>query len=175
MTTTKKHGKLINQQTLQFERLLPGPIERVWDYITDAEKRKLWFCGGTSGLQEGEKFTFVFHNSRLGYPPESTPEKYKEFGDGFESEAIVVKYNKPTMFVMKWEGLVTFHLQEVGDQVLLTLTHENLQDTKESRVGTLAGWHTHLDILADQCNNRTPNSFWPKHMSLEKEYEKLVN
>ncbi len=27
-------------------RLLPGPIERVWDFIIDPEKRARWFAGG---------------------------------------------------------------------------------------------------------------------------------
>ena len=169
------HGKLLDSQTLQFERLLPGPIERVWDYITDAEKRSEWFCGGTSGHQVGEGFTFVFHNSTLGHPPVPTPEKYKDFGDGFQSKAVVVKVDKPNLFVIEWEGIVTFKLEEVGEQVLLTLTHEKLQDSKESRVGTLAGWHTHLDILVTICTGQRPRSFWTVHMSFEDHYAKSVD
>jgi len=25
---------------------LPGPIERVWEYLTDPDKRARWFAGG---------------------------------------------------------------------------------------------------------------------------------
>ena len=39
-----RNGTLLNPQTLQFQRLLPGPIERVWDYLTDAEKEKNGFA-----------------------------------------------------------------------------------------------------------------------------------
>jgi hypothetical protein len=31
-------GVLIEPGTIRFERILPGPIERVWDYLTDSEK-----------------------------------------------------------------------------------------------------------------------------------------
>ena len=169
-----KHGKLIAPNTLQFERLLPGPIELVWELITDAEKRSKWFCGGTSSNQSGEEIKFVFNNSQLGSPPETTPEKYTEFGDGFESMAIVIKSEKPHLFVMQWEGIVTFELEEKEAMVKLTLTHEKLQDSKETRVGTLAGWHTHLDILAEVLNDKTPKSFWSSHMAFEVEYDKMV-
>lgn len=174
-TRMNTYGKLIDAQTLQFERLLPGPIEKVWEYITEAEKRRLWFCDGTSGRQEGDHFTFVFHNSTLGEPPVPTPEKYTDFGDGYESQAVVVKAEKPTLFVIEWEGIVTFRLEEVGEQVLLTLTHEKLQDSKGTRVGTLAGWHTHLDLLMTICHGQKPESFWPAHMAHEDEYAKRVD
>ncbi|MEM8895818.1 MAG: SRPBCC family protein [Bacteroidota bacterium] len=171
----EREGKLLDNRTLQFVRMLPGPIDRVWEYITDAEKRSKWFCGGSSGLAEGDKFKFVFHNSQLGSPPEPTPRKYAEYGDGFESEAVVVKAVKPHLFVIEWEGVVTFRLEEHDEQVKLTLTHEKLADSKESRVGTLAGWHTHLDILGEVLNDRVPNSFWSAHMAQEKAYDSWVN
>lgn len=169
------NGKMISNHALQFERLLPGPIERLWEYITDADKRSKWFCGGSSGLNAGDEFKFVFYNSQLGSPPEPAPGKYKEFGDGFESRAVVVKAEKPFLFVIEWEGVVTFKLEEFGEMVKLTLTHEKLTDSKEARVGTLAGWHTHLDILVEVFNNREPKSFWSAHMALEDEYASKVD
>lgn len=169
------YGKLITPTTLQFERFLPGPIERVWEYITDAEKRSKWFCAGSSGLAPGDDIKFIFYNSQLGSPVEETPEKYKDYGDGFESQAIVVKSEKPNLFAIEWEGLVTFELTEEGKMVKLTLTHEKLQDSKETRVGTLAGWHTHLDILLDLFNNHESAGFWSTHMALEEEYASKIS
>ncbi len=169
------HGKLVTPTTLLFERLLPGPIERIWEYITNAEKRSKWFCAGTSGLIPGDDIQFVFYNSQLGSPAEQTPEKYKDYGDGFESRAVVVRAEKPTVFVMEWEGQVTFELKEQGDMVKLTLTHEKLPDSKETRVGTLAGWHTHLDILMDQLNGKESTGFWSKHMALEDDYAAKID
>ena len=168
------YGELITPTTLRFERTLQGPIEKVWEYITNAEKRSKWFCGGSSGADKGDTVKFVFHNSHLGTPPAPTPEKYKEYGDGFESEAVVLIAEKPNLFVIEWEGKVTFELTEQGEKVKLVLTHENLADSRDSRVGTLGGWHTHLDMLVEVTEGRAPASFWPAHMALEKEYEQRV-
>ncbi len=168
------YGKLIAPDTLQFERLLPGPIELVWEYLTDADKRSKWFCEGTSSHKPGEEIEFVFRNSQLGSPPEPTPDKYKEYGDGFESKAVIITSEKPNLYVIEWEGVVRFELEEQGDKVRLVLTHEKLQDSKETRVGTLAGWHTHLDILNDQLNGKESKAFWPAHMSLEDSYTSKV-
>jgi uncharacterized protein YndB with AHSA1/START domain len=33
-------------RTIRIERLLPGPIERVWAFIYEPEKRAQWFAGG---------------------------------------------------------------------------------------------------------------------------------
>ena len=175
MNKMDRHGKLLNPHTLQFVRVLPGPIERIWDYLTDAGKRKQWFCDGTSALIPGQQINFVFYNSQLGHPPHPAPEKYQDYGDGFESKAVVVKAEKPHLFVIEWEGLVTFQLEPDGDQVRLTLTHQNLADTKDTRVGTLAGWHTHLDLLEEVLHDRTPSSFWPAHMDQEGVYEQRVD
>ena len=50
------YGTQLEDGSLRFVRDLPGPIERVWDYLVDPEKRALWFCGGTSGEKAGDPF-----------------------------------------------------------------------------------------------------------------------
>ena len=50
-----KYGERIDETTVRFERMLPGPIERVWEYLTDAEKRATWLCGGETESQVGGK------------------------------------------------------------------------------------------------------------------------
>lgn len=170
-----KYGELTTPTTLEFERIMPGPIERVWEYLTDEKKRGLWFAGGPTNLSPKGEMKLVFHNSTLSSTPDPTPEKYKDFGDGFESIAIVRKAERPHLLVLEWEGIVTFKLEKLNDKVKLTLTHENLQQTKEAKVGTLAGWHTHLDILVDLMNERAPKGFWSIHMVLEQEYEGRIS
>lgn len=171
----KKFGELIEPTTLRFERLLPGSIERVWEYIADEDKRGLWFAGGETNLGVGGKMQFVFKNSQFSSPPEPTPEKYNDYGDGFVSYATVVQCEAPRLLVIEWEGIVTFELEAVGEEVKLTLTHEKLQEDKETKVGTLAGWHTHLDILVDRMSNQAPQGFWSVHIRLEEEYGRLVD
>ena len=45
-----KYGVVIAPNTIRFERLLPGPIERVWAYLTESEKRAKWLASGAMDL-----------------------------------------------------------------------------------------------------------------------------
>ena len=38
-TKPDDYGELIEPTTLRIQRLLPGPIERIWAYLTDSELR----------------------------------------------------------------------------------------------------------------------------------------
>ena len=168
-----KYGTLIAPNALQFVRLLPGTIDRVWELITDAEQRALWFAGGPADLKPGGHMQLVFNNSQFS-PPDPVPDKYKDFGDGFVSDAKVLRCEPPTLFEIAWEGVVRFELEEVDGKVKLTLTHEKLEDNHEAKIGTLAGWHNHLDILEDRLHDRAPEPFWPAHMKLEEEYSQRL-
>ena len=141
--------------------------------LTDAEKRSKWFCGGTSVHEAGGEVQFVFNNSQLGFPRQPTPEKYKEFGDGFISKAIVIEAEKPRLLVIEWDGVVRFELEEQGDKVKLVLTHD-MKDAKDTRTGAAAGWHTHLGILSDSLHGKTSKSFWTVHMAMEEEYAAIL-
>lgn len=170
-----KYGKLIEDYTLQFERILPGPIERVWKYLTDADKRALWFAGGKMDNHPGGNIEYQFNHDRLSPEEEVIPEKYKDLEGGMTSMADVLTYDAPHLLVIGWEGgEVTFKLEELGDQVKLTLTHSNLNRDKDARIGTFAGWHTHLDILTDRLNGIDPKAFWKAHTRMEEEYSEWV-
>ena len=47
------YGVLTAPDTLHIERLLPGPIERVWQYLTDSDKRATWLAAGNVEQQIG--------------------------------------------------------------------------------------------------------------------------
>jgi hypothetical protein len=53
------------QGSVRFRRLLPGPIERVFEYLTDSKLRGTWFAGGTMELFVGGRVDYVFHESKL--------------------------------------------------------------------------------------------------------------
>jgi uncharacterized protein YndB with AHSA1/START domain len=40
------YGTLIAPDTVRFQRVLPGPIERVWDYLTKREHLSTWLGNG---------------------------------------------------------------------------------------------------------------------------------
>ena len=42
--TLSGYGELIEPATVRIERMLPGPIERVWDYLTDSDLRAQWLA-----------------------------------------------------------------------------------------------------------------------------------
>ena len=45
--TASAYGELIEPTTLKIQRLLPGPIERIWAYLTDSDLRRKWLAAGT--------------------------------------------------------------------------------------------------------------------------------
>ena len=51
----ERDGEILDAGTIRFERLLPGPIERVWAFLTESEKRKLWLAAGDFELRPGGK------------------------------------------------------------------------------------------------------------------------
>ena len=59
------YGVVTEAGAVRFERLLPAPVERVWDYLTDSELRRKWFAGGEMELRPGGAMALLFHNSEL--------------------------------------------------------------------------------------------------------------
>ena len=56
MTDRSKNGTLVDATTVRFERLLPGPIERVWDHLTRPELLTTWLSAAASmDLRDGGK------------------------------------------------------------------------------------------------------------------------
>lgn len=39
---------LCESATVRLERLLPGPVERVWDYLTQPDLRRTWLAGSAA-------------------------------------------------------------------------------------------------------------------------------
>src|SRR5204862_6966597 len=44
-TMNDDNGHIENAKWIRFERLLPGPIERVWEFLTDSQQLPVWFGG----------------------------------------------------------------------------------------------------------------------------------
>lgn len=168
-TQIDSYGVLTGSDTLQIQRLLPGPIERVWAYLSDSELRKLWLAAGDIEMVEGAPFELVWRNDdlgvRTGERPEDMPEEHR-----MQSRMIMAE--EPRKLVIAWNntGNVTFELEPQGEAVLLTLTHAGFQ-TRSALVGHSAGWHAHLDVLEALAFDREAKSFWPHWKALRSEYE----
>src|SRR3546814_15813152 len=50
---------------LRFERVLDAPLETVWAWLTEPEKRRLWFADGPMELREGGDVELVFDHDHL--------------------------------------------------------------------------------------------------------------
>lgn len=170
--TAERHGVITEAGSIVFERLLPGPIERVWDYLTDPEKRGLWLARGPMELRKGGKVELNFRNSDLSPTHETPPAKYKDAACA-SMKGEVTACEKPRLLSYLWGGEgseVTFELMPSGDKVRLTLTHRRLPN-RDFTISVAGGWHTHLGILADQLAGVPPRPFWSTHARLEQEYE----
>ena len=73
-----EYGELIAEDAVRFERMLPGPIELVWSFLVESDKRARWLCAGETESRVGGNVEMHFHNASLSSEPDDTPpEKYK--------------------------------------------------------------------------------------------------
>ena len=169
------YGELLDENTIRFERLLPGPIERVWDYLVDSDKRRKWLCAGDIGAGDGAHVDMVFRNHTLSNAEDiSKPEKYKDMPDEVSFTGTVTRWDPPNVVSHTWDFFeesseVTYELEAVGDKVRLILTHRRLESS-DTVLSVSGGWHTHLDILVDILEGREPKAFWKTHQAFEAEY-----
>lgn len=166
------HGTLTDGTTLRIQRRLPGPIERVWAYLTDSDLRRQWLASGVMTLQPGASFELVWRNDELSASSAERPE-----GFSAESKAVChfIEVEPPRHMRYHWPdvGEVSFELAAVGNEVLLTLTHRQLKgDTLILNVS--AGWHAHLALLVARLEVRRPPSLWSTWKQLRKEYEERL-
>lgn len=69
VATDDSYGELSEPATLTIHRLLPGPVERAWAYLTDSDLRRQWLAAGDMELKVGAPFEFVWRNDELSDPP----------------------------------------------------------------------------------------------------------
>lgn len=166
------HSTFTAPATIRMERLLPGPVERLWAYLTDSRKRATWFAGGEFELRVGGRVELQFDHSCLSKDKE-TPDKYKGVEHSrFEGRITRLEPNRVLAYTwnMGEQGSeVTFELSPRGKDVLLTITHTGLA-ARDMQVGVMSGWDVHTGILADVLNGVEPRPFWSTHAELEKRY-----
>lgn len=171
-------GTITAPGTIRFERRLPGPIERVWAYLTESDKRGTWLATGAVEPRAGGQVELRFLHSDLSPLPDEIPAKYKSLEKGANSTARVTRWEPPRLLSHSWPGPpgeeseVTFELTPQGEDVLLVLTHRRIG--AEKMASAAGGWHTHLGILVDHLHGRVPQPFFITHTPLEVEYERRI-
>lgn len=158
-------------QTVRLQRLLPGPIERIWDYLTDSELRRTWLAAGEMQPEAGSAFTLTWRNDELTDPPGSKPEG---FGTEHRMDSTITEYDRPHRLAFTWGGgEVAFELEPRGDKVQLTVTHRGISD-RANMLMIGAGWHQHLDTLVARASGSRPEPFWDGWTRLRGEYDALI-
>jgi uncharacterized protein YndB with AHSA1/START domain len=169
-----KPGTSPEQATVRLERVLPGPIERVWAYLTESDKRATWFAGGVFELRAGGKADFRFDHSLIS--AEATPPEFKMKRS--EWTETITRFEPPRILAYTFghggpESEVTFELETRGKGVLLVLTHRRIVN-RNTMIGLASGWDAHLAVLEDRLNGVEPRPFWTTHAELKKQYQELL-
>jgi uncharacterized protein YndB with AHSA1/START domain len=132
---------------VRFERTLPGPIDRVWEFITDPERLPAWFGQGTIEPRVGGTVTLMGGHIRgvvtRWQPPHRLSYTWNVFSAGETGSSYPESY-------------LTIELQPHGDQVLLTLTHLPVLERFEKQ--NAMGWHTFVDLLEAALRGGSPES-----------------
>ncbi|HEY1083387.1 MAG TPA: SRPBCC family protein [Prosthecobacter sp.] len=180
--SNNSYGDLSIAGEVRFVRLLPGPLERVWAFLTDPEKRGLWLAHGETELRAGGKVRLEFHHSQLTEAKEEIPEKYREScQDGCSFTGTVLQCEPPRLLSHTWgepdgsASEVTFELSSEDDgRVRLVITHRKLGTSRDELLSVSSGWHAHAAILVAKLEGAEPPPFWSTHARLEEDYEEKL-
>ena len=172
LATPDAYGVLTEPATLKLQRLMPGPIERIWAYLTESELRRKWLAAGHMEMKVGAPFELVWRNDELTNPPGQRP---PGFGEEHRRQSRITALDPPRKLVITWgdSGEVSIELEPKGDQVLLTLIHRRLPD-RATMLMVGAGWHMHLDILVARASGQEPPPFWDGWSRLRTEYDRRL-
>lgn len=174
-------GTATANDTLRIERILPGPIERVWSYLTESDRRGAWLAAGDMELEVGGRVELVFNNSSLTDNDDPPPAKYAQHACESRLTGRITACDAPRLLAYTWgdgkgerePSEVRFELSERGEDVHLVVTHRRLAN-RQGLLSVAGGWHTHLGILADRINGRSSNGFWRTLGQVEAEYARRI-
>lgn len=167
-----ERSTLIQPSTIRFERLLPGPIERVWAYLVESDKRAQWLAAGDFDLRVGGTIELIFNNDNLS--EDKHPDGPKATGGKGRFTGVITRLEPPRVLAHTWswdgrDSDVLYELAPRGKEVLLTIHHRLPADAQLTR-GVGGGWPVHTGILADVLSGVKPRPFWKSHAAALKEF-----
>lgn len=172
------YGQQTGPAELQFTRLFEASPEKVWEFLVDPEKRKLWFCGGSTESRVGGKIVFEFDHRRLSET--QPPAKYAD-EEVVTHYGEILEYDPPNRLAFTWfesagaqSSTVEISLEQAGQGATrLHLVHRGVVG-RDMLIGVLAGWHGHFDLLAEVLAGARRSDFWLRSQQLEAEYDGMV-
>ncbi|MCA0433477.1 MAG: SRPBCC family protein [Proteobacteria bacterium] len=170
--TLDAYGVLTEPTTLRIERLLPGPVERIWSYLTDSDLRRKWLASGVMEPKAGSSFEFVWRNDELGIAAGKRPEGMPEEN---RMKCLILAFEAPRKLVFTFgeKAEVTWDLTPRGRDVLFTITHRRITD-RNVLLSVSAGWHAHVDVLVAITEGKSAQPFWDSWSGLRKEYDQRL-
>lgn len=127
---------------VRFERLLPGPIERVWDILSTPARLPQWFGDGVIAPKAGGAVTLMGGHIKGVVTQWDPPRKLAYTWNVFSPGEAKSPYPESYLTLI----LEAKHGSAKGAEVLLTLTHLPVLERFEKQ--NAMGWHTYLDMLA---------------------------
>jgi uncharacterized protein YndB with AHSA1/START domain len=172
LATLDAYGVLTEPATLKIQRLLPGPIERVWAYLTESELRRQWLAAGEMEMKVGAPVELVWRNNELTTPPGQRP---PGFSEEHRMQSRITELDAPRKLAIAWgaSGEVSFELEPKGDEVLLTVIHRRLPD-RATMLKVAAGWHAHLDMLVARASGKAAGPFWDGWSRVYEDYDRRL-
>lgn len=161
--------------TIRFERHMPGPIDRLWDFMTHPTIRGRWLATGSMELKEGGSYEMILRHDELTPHAELAPPGMDSpKGITLRGEVTACKY--PSIIGYTWapggpDSKVTFVLTSLQGQVRVTLIHSGIKD-RATLAEAAAGWHAHLNVLEAKANSVTPPPFWTRFVQYHEEYSR---
>jgi uncharacterized protein YndB with AHSA1/START domain len=138
-------GEIIPERAVRFTRLLSGPVERVWEFLTDAARLPEWHGEGRIEPREGGAVTLLGGHIRgvvtIWRPMRAFGYTWNVFAPGEEFSAWPVSY-------------LEFALAVDGGNVKLILTHRPIPEAMHNQ--TAMGWHTFLDLIEAGLKGQFP-------------------
>jgi uncharacterized protein YndB with AHSA1/START domain len=135
-------ARFLDCATVQFVRVFPHPVERVWQAITDPSEVAAWFTTGRIELKLGGAW-------RIGAE-----------GGGFEG--VITAFER--LRLVRFEGRIPgggpgycqYELEAVGGGTRMTFT-QSFADGQTD----LGGWHELFDALGDHLDGMAPGAGLP--------------
>jgi uncharacterized protein YndB with AHSA1/START domain len=130
------------QQLVRFERHLSHPIARVWRALTEPAELIGWLGDAEVELAEGGRFVVRWLNA-------------DERGDRAVYHGMITRLEPPCRLEVSGDihGVLRWELRPEAGGTLLTFS-STLALREEYRTQVLAGWHYHLDSLADALDGQ---------------------
>jgi uncharacterized protein YndB with AHSA1/START domain len=131
------------RRRLRFERVLSHPVERVWAALTQPGDLGGWWGDAELDLRQGGEFVMRWRNT--------DPE-----GNHPVMHATITALDPPRLLELSGDlhGVLRWELSPSGADATLLRFSSTLEISDDHVASALAGWHWHLDALAEALQGR---------------------